>query len=120
MTSPSPGRVARGWGAAVAAVGVATAGRVEQAADFAAGGTDGRPDPRVIRILGIRQVGQGVLVAVYPSRVRGDLGGVRRRVPRAEHGRAGSLLARYRRAALLSAGIAASSAGVGLLAARQP
>ena len=119
MTGPSGRRFARGWGAAVAAVGVATAGRVDQAADFAAGETEGRPDPRVIRILGIRQVGQGVLVALHPSRSTVILAVF------ADASHALSMVglaifsARFRRAALLSAAAAASSAAVGLFAARQ-
>jgi hypothetical protein len=120
MIEPSRGRLSRGWGAAVLAVGIATAARAEQAADIAAGRSDGRPDPRVVRILGVRQAGQGALLALRPSRSVVTLAVF------ADASHALSMVAlavfsaRYRRAALLSAGIAASSAGVGLLAARQP
>lgn len=120
MTEPSRRRLSRGWGAALMAVGIATAGRPDQAADVAAGRTDGRPDPRVVRILGVRQAGQGVLVALCPSRSVTTLAVF------ADASHALSMVAlavfsaRYRRAALLSAGIAVSSAGVGLLAVRQP
>ena len=120
MTEPLRRRLARGWGAATVAVGIATAGRPEQAADVAAGRTDGRPDPRVVRILGVRQIGQGVLVVLCPSR------SVVTMAMFADASHALSMVAlavfstRYRRAALLSAGIAVSSAGAGLLAAQRP
>lgn len=114
MTGRSTALV-RAWGAAAAVAGAAMAARPADIA-AAAGGQGCRPPDPIVRILGIRYLLQGaVLIGTQGRRI--VIAAVA-----ADTAHAASMMAvaatrpRYRRPALVSAGLATMSAGTGTLA----
>ncbi len=109
---------ARSWGAALAVLGAAMLVRPAAVAGVVSGGAS-TPPAGVVRVLGARQLVQGVAVVILPDSHLLLTGGS---VVDALH--AGSMLAaarwwpRYRRPALASAAVAGSSAVVGGLISR--
>lgn len=111
---------ARGWGAATVVIGAAMLVRPNALAGLVSSGASS-PSPVIVRVLGARQLLQGVAVVACPGGRLLLTGGS---VVDALH--AGSMLAaarwwpRYRRPALASAAAAGTSAVVGGLISRRP
>ncbi|GAB2461170.1 hypothetical protein [Jatrophihabitans fulvus] len=101
---------ARALGVANLIAGAVMAAR-PQAVAHAAGRPGARPHPGIVRVLGLRQLAQGAVTLVSPSADVLWLGAA------VDSAHAASMLpfavTRFRRAALLSAAIAASSALIG-------
>lgn len=113
------GTAPRVFATASAATGLALLLRAERIA-AAAGRRAGRPDPRIVRVLGARQVAQAVLTLVRPTSAVLALGAA------VDASHAASMVAlagaspRFRRPALASATVAGVAVGVGAALARRP
>jgi hypothetical protein len=107
------------FGAAGAAVGLATVAFAPRAAALAARSGYSVPDARIVRVLGARQAVQGVATALEPSAAVLGLGSV------VDLSHALSMVpviaswTRFRRPATISAALAAASAAMGAVLARR-
>ncbi len=111
-------RMARGLGALTCTAGLVLVARPGQVARAVSRGTP--PEARIVRLLGARMLLQGALLAARPDRRLAAACAAVDGTHAASMVAAAVLLPRYRRAALLSAGVAVGSAAVSAMIAGRP
>lgn len=119
MTGPltgAAGVAARSWAAGTAAAGAVALLRAQQVARLVSG-RGAAPGPAVVRILGARQLLQGTAILVRPTPLLLFVGATVDVLHAASMVAAAVIWSRYRRPALTSAAVAATSgaAGAGII-----
>ncbi len=113
--SQSPFWSARLWGAGTALLGAGIAARPVAIVRWAAGGEQ-TPPTWVVRVLGLRQLLQGIAVGMRPTRAVIGIGVAVDLSHAVTMAAACRLLPRYRHSAILSGTVAAASAVAGIMA----
>ena len=120
MSSVLPSQATRVFGVVVAVSGAASIVAARPLSRRLASTVSARPDPRIVLMLGVRQVAQGALVAAAPDPVIARIGAATDLLHAATMVAAALVWPAYRRPAAVSGALAVASAAAGLrVAARQ-
>ena len=115
-----PAQATRLFGVVVAATGAMSAVASRRVSRWSASTPSARPDPRIVGVLGLRQLAQGALVVAAPDPVITRIGAATDAAHAATMVAAALLWPDYRKPATLSGALAVITAAVGLrLAQRQ-